>query len=119
MPTVLIVEDHEDFVTFLGEILQLDGWIVLTSGTVDDAWATARNVQIDVVVSDVLLPGGEGVDLKAKFLADPKLSAVPFVFMTGYRPHIAELAPEYVVLKPFSMESLGETLAKVLSRPLS
>ena len=119
MASVLILEDHDDFRAFVSEILGLDGWTVLTAGTVDDAWATARSVQIDVVLSDVLLPDGTGLDLKAKFVADPKLSAVRFVFMTGYKPHIDELAPEPVLLKPFPMESLGEALAKALTRPAS
>lgn len=116
MPIVLLVEDDSDFRTFLGEILQLDGWTVLTAGTVDDGWATACSVQTDVVLSDVLLRGGQGRDLRAKFLTDPKLSGVPFVFMTGDKSHIDELAPDKVLLKPFSIESLGETLAKALSR---
>lgn len=68
-----------------------------------------------MVLSDILLPGGRGMDLKAMFKADPNLAAIPFVFMTGYRPHVQELAPDCVLLKPFALDAVGEALARAMS----
>lgn len=115
MATVLLVEDHHDFRTSLADILQLEGWTALTAETVDDAWATACSVHIDVVLCDVLLLGSTGLDLKTKFAGDSKLSAIPFVFMTGYPRHVDQLAPAHVLLKPFSIETLRQTLLKAIS----
>lgn len=117
MPTVLIVEDHDDFRITLAELLQRHGWKVLSASTLDEAWKAAHAEPVDVVLCDVLLRGVTGVAVKTRFATDSESAAVPFVFMTGYAPHIEELAPDRVLLKPLVMDVLHDALVAALSRP--
>jgi len=112
--TVLIVEDQEDFRLTLAEILRLDGWRAFVAGSVDEALAVAQRGGIDVVLCDVILPSKRGPELQRAFAVDPALVDIPFVFMTGHAPHAEQLAPTPVLLKPFVIDRLVETLASVL-----
>jgi PAS domain S-box-containing protein len=60
---VLLVEDHGDAVTTLVDIFELHGHQVETAGDVATALAIAARGDFDVLVSDLGLPDGSGLDL--------------------------------------------------------
>ena len=64
---ILLVEDHPDTAEAMAELLRLQGHQVLVAGTVSGALATAeaaaRNGGLDLVVSDLGLPDGNGLDV--------------------------------------------------------
>lgn len=61
--TVLLVEDHLDSRTVLGRILESRGYQVQTAGTYAEALRHITACKFDVLLSDVLLPDGDGCDL--------------------------------------------------------
>jgi PAS domain S-box-containing protein len=61
--TVLLVEDHPDTRRLLARILQGRGHRVDTAGTVAEAAGLLEKKQYDVLVSDIGLPDGSGVDV--------------------------------------------------------
>ncbi len=60
---ILIVEDHEDTVRVLSRILEKSGYTVTTCGSVKEALDLASAQTFDLVVSDLGLPDGSGLDL--------------------------------------------------------
>ncbi|HEX8078145.1 MAG TPA: ATP-binding protein [Chthoniobacterales bacterium] len=60
---ILFVEDHEDTARVLGRILRNAGFDVSHAGTVTDALALAAGRRFDLVVSDLGLPDGSGLEL--------------------------------------------------------
>ena len=59
---VLLVDDEEEFVTYLGQRLEARNFAVLTALNGDEAIALVREQEIDVVILDVLMPGRSGME---------------------------------------------------------
>jgi PAS domain S-box-containing protein len=60
---ILLVEDHEDTARVLGRILRNAGFEVTHAGTVTEARARAAGKRFDILISDLGLPDGSGLDL--------------------------------------------------------
>lgn len=82
MRTVLIIDDEEKLRTLLARILQSEGFEVVEAGDCRSGLKKLEQHNIDVVLCDVKLPDGNGVDLLPKIK-----SAHPFVeviLLTAY-----------------------------------
>ncbi|MEI9920969.1 MAG: sigma-54 dependent transcriptional regulator [Bacteroidota bacterium] len=66
MPTVLIIDDEQTLRGLLARIIQLEGYTVLQATTIKEGLKLLSRETVHVVVSDVKLPDGNGVDLTAK-----------------------------------------------------
>jgi DNA-binding NtrC family response regulator len=62
MNTVLIIDDEEKLRTLLGRIISLEGFTVLQAGTLKAGSKIMQKEQVDVLLCDVKLPDGNGVD---------------------------------------------------------
>lgn len=60
---VLLVDDHEDTLTLFSMALRRHGYEVITANNVESALAVAQDQRFDVLVSDIGLPDGSGIDL--------------------------------------------------------
>jgi len=79
---VLVVEDRESLRTMLRRTLTSGGYTVLDTGRVTDAERLLARARISVVLTDLRLPGGSGMDvLKAAGEAD---ASMPVIVMTAY-----------------------------------
>ena len=63
MPTVMLVDDHEDSVAMYVFGLEAMGFSPLTATTAEEAYERACNLHPDVVVADITLSGSSGLDL--------------------------------------------------------
>jgi two-component system C4-dicarboxylate transport response regulator DctD len=82
-PTVLFVEDDEDFRFAMNRLLAGEGYLVLTAATARDALGVLRAPlsPVDVTVLDVHLPDTSGTDLFP--LLRRRLPAAPVIVCTG------------------------------------
>jgi FixJ family two-component response regulator len=79
---VLIIDDEPQACRIIGRMLGDDGFAVLSAGTAKDGLAAALNHRVDLVLIDLLLPDGNGLDLaRALGRARPE---VPFVIVSGH-----------------------------------
>ena len=110
--TVMVVDDEETVRMRLVEVLQELGYLALAAGDGASGLEILRsNKRIDLLVSDVGLPGG----MNGRQLADAARSLRPnlkILFITGYAESAAinhgHLDPGMQVMtKPFPMEALG------------
>lgn len=119
---ILVVEDLAPLRKLVERMLLQIGYRVFSAGSAQEAMAVieAAGVEIDLLLSDIVMPGMDGRDF-ARLLkaARPKLRVV---LMTGYSDLFAdlsdfsELGADAVIQKPFSRAQIERTLAEVLAR---
>jgi len=112
---VLLVEDDPQVAELVGVMLHDLGHSVVRAGGVDEALARlAQDDGIQLVLSDVIMPGGKsGVDLAEKLAADrPGLPVVLCSGYTGGDQGRARAGDWPFLSKPFSLESLAQALAQ-------
>lgn len=81
--TVLILDDTAFNRELKRDLLEPHGWQVRTASSIAEAVALAQRERPDLIISDVGLPDGSGLDFLAVVKADPRLATVPFVFLTA------------------------------------
>ncbi len=117
MPTILIVEDEPKMLRLLELNLVDEGYTIRAVGNAEQGLKVLRRDKIDLVLSDVKLPGMSGLE----FLHAVKRSnaATPVVMMTAYGKVESAVeamkagASDYV-LKPFSIEEIKLIVRKEL-----
>ena len=83
--TVLIVDDQPAFRRLARALLELDGFVVVgEAGAAGEALEAARRLGPDVVLLDVRLPDGSGVDLARLMRSWPAPPAVVLVSTADY-----------------------------------
>src|ERR1700674_2869190 len=82
-PCVLLVEDDRSVRRYLEVTLQRSGYRVLTAADGLEAMKAALSSQIDVVVTDAIMPNLSGHELASFLRSNPKLSHLPIVLLTG------------------------------------
>lgn len=113
--TVLIVEDDRELQEALKETLVLAKLTVLTADSGEAALQMLDSSTVDLVVSDINMPGMSGIDLLRKLRAS--MPELPVVLMTAYgsiQDSVTAMqcgASDYLV-KPFAAALLLETIAK-------
>jgi signal transduction histidine kinase len=81
-PVLLLVEDNADLRTFLTQALQ-DDYQVIEAGDGAAGLKLARERRPDIVLSDLMMPEMDGMDLCRALKADPQTSGAPFVLLTA------------------------------------
>lgn len=117
--SILVVEDEEPIRIFLTEFLQDLGYHVLEAGDVAQARRVLRDVHVDLVFSDINMPGTEtGFDLERwlrKHCPDIK------VLLTSGFPHSEESTrglQEPLLAKPYSCSTVMKCIERVLAKPV-
>lgn len=110
--TVLVVDDHEDLLAFAKQILERAGYQVLGAVSGEQALILAHSVegQLDLLVTDLILPGITGGELREQIREiHPKCAAI---YISGVnQKRIDELGLKYgaaFLRKPFSAQQLLE-----------
>jgi two-component system cell cycle sensor histidine kinase/response regulator CckA len=119
--TVLLVEDESALRAVARRALERQGYEVLEAPDAAAALAIAagRGGAIDLVVTDVVMPGMSGAELALRFTA--LHPGVPFLFMSGYtdeaivRHGVLEPGVAFIQ-KPFSPDALARKVGEILDR---
>jgi len=108
---VLLVEDNGDMRTYLDKLLRNAGFDVMTSVDGEEALALAAQLRPDLILSDVMMPKVDGLQLLASLRADAKLRDVPVLLLSARAGEEAKVeglaagANDYLT-KPFSAREL-------------
>lgn len=117
---VLLVEDNLRLSTLVRRGLESDGFTVDGVGTISEGEAAVSTAPYDVVILDLGLPDGDGLDLLRTIRAGG--SHIPVLVLTardGVDDRVKGLnagADDYL-LKPFAVEELTARLRALLRRP--
>jgi DNA-binding response OmpR family regulator len=112
---ILLVEDDPDLLNVLIQVLEQEGYRVSAASRRDQARAMLRKGDVDLIVTDSALRGGNGDDV-AKAAARRKL---PVIMMSGEPGRIARLSggPLPFLEKPFRAATLVRVVAQILGAP--
>ncbi len=115
---ILIVEDEESIRDFMKERLS-PLFIVETASSGREALDILRKEHIDLVISDVMMPGMNGYELCAAIKSDISLCHVPVMFLTAKNDMDSKIkglkaGAEAYIEKPFSYDYLKAQLLSLL-----
>ena len=121
---VLVIEDNADAAESLRSVLELRGNTVAIASNGSEGIEVARTFGPDVVLCDVGLPEMNGYDVARAIRADPTLSTLPLVALTGYATpedvrRAREAGFDRHVAKPLDVEVLERVIADLLGRAVA
>ena len=111
LPLILVIEDNADMRDYLTQLLRRQNWHVDAVGDGDTALERIRSRPPHLVLSDIMLPGRDGVELLEEIRRDPTTSRLPVILLTaraGAEATIGGLrtgADDYIT-KPFHPDEL-------------
>ncbi|MFN2354088.1 MAG: transporter substrate-binding domain-containing protein [Desulfopila sp.] len=120
--TVLVVEDDTAILKLTGRILGSQGYDVLLAANATEAMARVkeRAGQIDLLITDVVMPEMNGRDLALRLQADYPLLKV--LFMSGYTANVIAHrgvldADVHFIQKPFAVGDLAWKVREAMGEP--
>jgi two-component system cell cycle response regulator len=115
---LLMVDDTSPNLEFKRSLLEPAGYEVVTAGSGEAAWALLQSVPVDLVLSDVMMPGMGGFKLLQQLRADPRHKGMPLLFLTSTacdstsRAHALALGANGYLMRPIGpLELLREIRA--------
>src|SRR5216117_577435 len=116
---LLIVDDEASLRDFLSIVFEQDNWVVTTAGSLEAARATLQKSEPDVVLCDVMLPDGSGLELLREIKAqNPSIAVIMITAHTSTKSAVDALkagAFDYIA-KPFDVEELKIIVRKAVER---
>lgn len=119
-PLVLLVEDDRDTREMYSEFLSHSGMRVAEAASGSGALETVREECPDVVVTDIAMPGMDGLELSRRLRSSAPTRDVPIIAVSGNATERARDAGANVVLqKPCAPDYLLHVIEDVLHKPRS
>lgn len=121
MKKIVLIEDDQLLAENLTEILTENGYKVITSVNVKEGIKIIKSQIPDLVISDIVLPGSSGLELKRMLNKDPLVSKIPFIFLSAMSDiqdvrKGMELGADDYVIKPFTNEDLLNSIGLRLNK---
>ena len=118
-----MVEDDVVLHTLVAAMLESEAIELVFEADGRSALERIRDVAPDLVLMDIVLPGGDGVALTEQIKATPELAAIPVVMLTGEARldtlvRSMEAGAADFIVKPFTREALLAKLGRYLPRCL-
>lgn len=116
---LLIVEDNRDMQAYLWDLLHTNYHISLANNGHEALQILKQAHNIDLVISDVMMPGMDGYEMLSAMRADDKLKLMPTIFLTALSDteNISEglrLGVNAYLTKPFSEQELAARIQNLL-----
>ena len=116
---IVVVDDEPDFCAVVSELLHSQNMIVHKAFSATEALVLMSEVHPDLVLTDVMMPEINGLELIRRLRADPVLGQVPTVVVSALvkreeREAAMDAGADAFIPKPFSVRELRETIAAYL-----
>jgi two-component system response regulator PilR (NtrC family) len=116
---LLIVDDEASLRDFLSIVFEDEGWRVETAGSVAEARAAVAKNEPDLILCDLMLPDGSGIDLLREVkTATPSIAVVMITAHTSTKSAVEALkagAFDYIA-KPFDIDELKIIVRNAVER---
>lgn len=118
-PMLLLVEDNKEILNYIKQELT-DKYNVITAGNGQDAIHVLENENVHLVVSDIMMPIMDGIELCKKIKNDFQHSHIPIILITAKNSLQSkieglEVGADAYIEKPFSIDHLQAQIINLLS----
>ena len=118
-PHILIVDDDSLIRRQLEQLFTSEGCTTTVASAAEQALQLLENEDIDLVVSDIRLPGLDGVDLTKQIVE--RWGDVPVIIITGYADienavEVLKIGASDYIVKPFSAGAIQESARAALQK---
>jgi hypothetical protein len=113
---LLLVEDHDDTARTLSRLMEQRGYAIEVAGTVAAGLSAVKEREFDLLICDIGLPDGTGMDLIAKIKQNHK---TPAIAVTGFGmqqdiDRALEVGFDAHLTKPINLQKLEATIWRLL-----
>jgi DNA-binding response OmpR family regulator len=117
---LLLIEDEPDLSQLISGNLSRAGFAVDTAASLDEAHAAVKTMRYDVMLLDLRLPDGDGLELLKSLRS--RGDATPVIVLTARdavadRVHGLNAGADDYLVKPFAIEELVARINAILRRP--
>ena len=118
---ILVIEDEPDIRKNLEYNLAREGFSVIGAASISEAESNLSVQTFNLILLDLMLPDGSGLDLCKKIKADSKTESIPVIILTAKDDEVDkvvgfEIGADDYVTKPFSVRELILRVKAVLKR---
>ncbi|MGA7124624.1 MAG: response regulator [Polyangiaceae bacterium] len=117
MKTILLVDDEYALVESLTELLQDEGYRVVSAANGEDGLEKLRKEKADLVVSDIMMPIGGGSEFVRRLRALPEFRLTPVVITSAASKESLDgstLQVSAFLIKPFYFEKLLAIIVRLI-----
>ena len=115
---ILIVEDNLASLKLVTQVLESAGMEVLQATLAEEALDIIKKTPVDLVLTDIMLPGMDGLSLSRKLRLDTATANIPIVAMTANEscdlPLARDAGCDSFLRKPIDTRALAHQLVEVL-----
>lgn len=118
---LLIVEDDARLLEAIAACLEIENYEVMTARNGGDALLRIAETLPDLIISDIMMPRGDGFSLVKNLRLNPRTDLIPVVFLTAKDGRANRLSGiragvDAYLNKPFEPEELVATIKNILTR---
>jgi len=118
---ILVVDNTEHFRLYLLDLLTEAGYYVVTARDGQEAFRLAQEWVPDLVITDILLPGMDGIALCQQIKAHPRLGRTPVITITSlrsdeYRTLGEQAGVDLFMAKPIQAEDFLQKVQALFAR---
>jgi two-component system OmpR family response regulator len=117
---VLVVDDEPMIRQLVSDFLAEAGYVITSAANGSEALRTMNHHKPDAVVLDLMMPTVDATGFVELMRLNPRYARVPVVIMTAAynaAEEAARLGAQACVTKPFELEDLVDTVARLIGRP--
>ncbi len=120
--TIMVIDDDPSMLWFVSEIFA-DKYNVLSFGTAREALDSLEKKQPDLIISDIMMPGTDGISLTRKVKQNKVWSHIPLILLSALHHEDEqvkgiEAGAEAYVTKPFNVKYLEKVVDRLIQREL-
>ena len=118
--TIVVVDDDAKVIILVEKVLTRLGYRVLSTDNGKRALDWVKNERPDLLISDILQPGIDGVGLCQAIKGDPQLEDIKVILMSGvykqtsFKREMMGIAPDGFIEKPLEVQQLENLVEKIL-----
>jgi CheY-like chemotaxis protein len=122
--TILVIDDNPVNLKLASEVLLAEGYRVLRADDAEQALALLATQMPDLVLTDIALPGMDGLELTRRLKADPRHRHLPVIALTasamkGDEARVLAAGCDAYIAKPLDTRQLANVIARALDRGAS
>jgi CheY-like chemotaxis protein len=111
---ILVVDDEAEILDLLRAVLEDEGYQVLTASSSTAALARIQQNPVALVLTDLMMPQGSGLELARQIRSDPQIAGIPIVLMSAAMPQKVSQLFTRVIHKPFSLDIVLDMVHQLL-----